>query len=46
VPHLDRGGCSSALPAGDPATDLRHNTTQYLIADMDRLLEHLGRNLR
>ncbi len=28
--------------ASDPATDLRHNTTDHLVADMERLREHLG----
>ncbi|HEY1618284.1 MAG TPA: alpha/beta fold hydrolase [Streptosporangiaceae bacterium] len=29
-------------PGGKPATDMRHNTTQRLVADMERLREHLG----
>jgi hypothetical protein len=37
VPHLDRGGCSSNPPVADPATDPQHNTTEQLIADMERL---------
>ena len=28
--------------AADPATDMRFNTTEHLIADMERLREHLG----
>jgi proline iminopeptidase len=40
---FDQRGCgSSTPPAGDPATDMRYNTTQHLIADMERLREHLG----
>jgi proline iminopeptidase len=40
---FDQRGCGSSTPhASDPATDMRHNTTQHLIADMERLREHLG----
>jgi proline iminopeptidase len=40
---FDQRGCGdSTPPASDPATSLRHNTTQHLIADMERLREHLG----
>ena len=40
---FDQRGCGSSIPhAGDPATDMRHNTTAHLIADMERLREHLG----
>jgi proline iminopeptidase len=40
---FDQRGCGDSIPhAGDPATDMRHNTTQHLIADMERLREHLG----
>jgi len=40
---FDQRGCGSSTPhAGDPATDMRYNTTQHLIADMERLREHLG----
>ncbi|MDR7275471.1 prolyl aminopeptidase [Catenuloplanes atrovinosus] len=40
---FDQRGCGRSTPhAADPATDLRHNTTQHLIADMERLREHLG----
>jgi proline iminopeptidase len=40
---FDQRGCGSSTPhASDPATDLRHNTTQHLIDDMERLREHLG----
>jgi proline iminopeptidase len=36
-----RGGGSSTPHASDPATDMRYNTTQHLIADMELLREHL-----
>ena len=40
---FDQRGCGSSIPhASDPATDMRYNTTQHLIADMERLREHLG----
>ena len=40
---FDRRGCGRSTPhASDPAVDLRHNTTADLIADMERLREHLG----
>jgi proline iminopeptidase len=40
---FDQRGCGNSTPhASDPATDMRHNTTQHLIADMERLREHLG----
>ena len=40
---FDQRGCGNSTPhAGYPATDMRHNTTQHLIADMERLREHLG----
>ncbi|MGW2546563.1 prolyl aminopeptidase [Kitasatospora sp. NPDC001574] len=36
-------GCGRSEPhAADPATTLEHNTTAHLIADMERLREHLG----
>ena len=28
--------------AADPATDMTHNTTEYLVADMEAWREHLG----
>jgi proline iminopeptidase len=37
-----RGSGDSTPHAGDYATDMRHNTTQHLIADMELLREHLG----
>ncbi|MDX6353207.1 MAG: proline iminopeptidase, partial [Streptomyces sp.] len=40
---FDQRGCGRSLPhAADPATDLTHNTTAHLIADMERLRHHLG----
>ncbi|KAB7843754.1 prolyl aminopeptidase [Streptomyces mobaraensis] len=40
---FDQRGCGRSTPhAADPATDMRHNTTHHLIADMERLREHLG----
>jgi pimeloyl-ACP methyl ester carboxylesterase len=40
---FDQRGCGRSHPhAADPATDLSANTTAHLIADMERLREHLG----
>ena len=40
---FDQRGCGRSTPhASDPATDMRVNTTPHLIADMERLREHLG----
>ena len=40
---FDQRGCGRSTPhASDPATDMRHNTTDHLIADMERLRAHLG----
>jgi proline iminopeptidase len=40
---FDQRGCGGSTPhAGDPATDVSVNTTQHLIADMERLRKHLG----
>ncbi|MFC9330345.1 prolyl aminopeptidase [Kitasatospora sp. NPDC057015] len=40
---FDQRGCGRSRPhASDPATALEHNTTGHLIADMERLREHLG----
>jgi proline iminopeptidase len=39
---FDQRGCGSSTPhASDPRTDMCHNTTWHLIADMERLREHL-----
>jgi proline iminopeptidase len=40
---MDQRGCGRSTPhASDPATDMRHNTTEHLIADLERVREHLG----
>ncbi|MFJ4917186.1 MULTISPECIES: prolyl aminopeptidase [unclassified Streptomyces] len=40
---FDQRGCGRSTPhASDPATDMKHNTTENLIADMEQLREHLG----
>jgi proline iminopeptidase len=40
---FDQRGCGRSRPhAGDPATDMRYNTTAHLIADMEMLREHLS----
>jgi proline iminopeptidase len=40
---FDQRGCGRSTPhAGDPTTDLTSNTTAQLIADVERLREHLG----
>ncbi|MGP3754201.1 prolyl aminopeptidase [Streptomyces sp. IBSNAI001] len=40
---FDQRNCGRSTPhASDPATDLRHNTTAHLVADMERLRVHLG----
>jgi proline iminopeptidase len=40
---FDQRGCGRSTPhAGDPATDMSHNTTEHLLADMERLRERLG----
>ena len=40
---FDQRNCGRSRPhASDPAADMRLNTTQHLIADMERLREHLG----
>ncbi|MFC7549975.1 prolyl aminopeptidase [Plantactinospora sp. GCM10030261] len=40
---FDQRGCGRSAPhASDPATDMRHNTTAHLIADMERLRQRLG----
>src|SRR5688572_29696675 len=40
---FDQRGCGRSTPhASDPATDMRGNTTEHLLADMERLREHLG----
>ncbi|MGP4097119.1 prolyl aminopeptidase [Nonomuraea sp. KM90] len=40
---FDQRNCGRSRPhAANPATDLTNNTTHHLIADMERLREHLG----
>jgi proline iminopeptidase len=40
---FDQRGCGESTPnAADPAVSLAANTTHHLIADMERLREHLG----
>ncbi|HEY0639621.1 MAG TPA: prolyl aminopeptidase [Pseudonocardiaceae bacterium] len=40
---FDQRGCGRSRPhAADPATDMSVNTTWHLVADMERLREHLG----
>lgn len=43
IVQLDQRGCGRSAPhAGDLTTDLAENTTHHLIADLERLREHLG----
>jgi proline iminopeptidase len=40
---FDQRGCGRSTPhASDPATDMSVNTTEHLLADMERLREHLA----
>lgn len=40
---FDQRGCGASLPhAADPGVDMAYNTTEHLLADMERLREHLG----
>lgn len=40
---FDQRGCGRSTPhASDPAADMSVNTTEHLVADMERLREHLG----
>ncbi|MGL5811019.1 MAG: alpha/beta fold hydrolase [Nocardioides sp.] len=40
---FDQRGCGRSRPlAGDPGADLAVNTTDHLVADIERLREHLG----
>jgi proline iminopeptidase len=40
---LDQRGCGRSLPhAAEHTTSLRHNTTEHLVADLERVREHLG----
>ena len=39
----DQRGCGRSTPSvADPSVSLEHNTTHHLIADIERLREHLG----
>jgi proline iminopeptidase len=41
--QFDQRGCGRSLPSvSDRAVSLEHNTTPHLIADIERLREHLG----
>ncbi|MGH2533818.1 MAG: prolyl aminopeptidase [Thermomicrobiales bacterium] len=43
IVQFDQRGCGRSTPhASDPAVDLATNTTHHLIADVERLREHLG----
>jgi proline iminopeptidase len=43
VALFDQRGCGRSVPhASDPMTDMSVNTTEHLLADMERLREHLG----
>lgn len=40
---VDQRGCGRSTPhAGEPTADLAASTTQHLVADLERLREHLG----
>ena len=42
---FDQRGCGRSTPhASDPSTDMRVNTTEHLLADMERLRVRLGSN--
>jgi len=41
--QFDQRGCGRSTPSvADPSVGLEHNTTHHLIADIERLREHLG----
>ena len=43
IVQFDQRGCGRSTPhAGDPTTDLSANTTHHLVADIERLREHLA----
>ncbi|MFF6775814.1 prolyl aminopeptidase [Streptomyces sp. NPDC012637] len=43
IVQFDQRGCGRSTPhASDPAADMAVNTTAHLVADMERLREHLG----
>jgi len=40
---FDQRGCGDSIPtAADPTTDMTHNTTEHLLADMEALRQHMG----
>src|ERR1700758_5607178 len=39
---FDQRGCGRSLPRVGATTDLSANTTHHLVADIERLREHLG----
>jgi len=42
IVSFDQRGCGNSVPsAADPSTDMAHNTTEHLLADMEALREHL-----
>jgi proline iminopeptidase len=43
IVSFDQRGCGQSVPsAADPATDMAHNTTEHLLADIEALRVHLG----
>lgn len=43
IVSFDQRGCGDSVPsAADHTVDMAHNTTTHLLADMERLREHLG----
>lgn len=43
IVQFDQRGCGRSTPSvSNPEVGLEHNTTQHLIADIERLREHLG----
>ncbi|MCF2532879.1 prolyl aminopeptidase [Yinghuangia soli] len=43
IVRFDQRGCGRSTPhAADPGTDMRHNTTGHLVADLELLRAHLG----
>lgn len=43
VVSFDQRGCGDSIPsATNASTDMTHNTTEHLLADMETLREHLG----
>lgn len=43
IVSFDQRGCGDSMPsAADPATNMAHNTTEHLLADMEALRQYLG----